>query len=78
MGQIVGKINGTKITSVNIYYEHLKVYTSDGKSYFFKPAELLVMMNEFLFDAELKKTRTWLHPVTPDVDLIYHQGSYPP
>ena len=77
MGQLQGKVNGTKIESVNIHYENLNVKTSDGKTYFFKPSELLAMMNEFIFEVELKKTRTWLHPVTPDVDLLYHQENYP-
>ena len=71
MGQIIGKINGTEITSVNIFYEHLYIATADGKHYFMKPADVLVMMTEFKFDAELKKTRTHLHPVTPDVELLY-------
>ena len=77
MGQIIGKINGTEITSVNIFYEHLYIATADGKHYYMKPAELLIMMNEFVFDAEFKKTRTHLHPVPPDVDLLYHQDNYP-
>jgi hypothetical protein len=39
--------------------------------------DLHAMMHEFIFDAEKKKTRTWLHPVTPDADLLYHQDQYP-
>ena len=78
MGEIVDKINGTKIDTVSIYHENLTVMTSDGRRYFLKPAELIVMMNEFIFEAEFKRTRTWLHPVIPDVDLLYHQENYPP
>jgi len=78
MGEIIKKVNGTKIESVDIYYENLYIKTSDGKYYFMKPSEVLVMMNEFIFEAEMKKTRAWLHPVTPDVDLLYHQENYPP
>ena len=77
MGKIVGKVNGSNITSVNIYHENLYVSTEDGRKYFMKPQELLTMMNEFIFEAEFKRTRTWLHPVTPDVDLLYDQGKYP-
>jgi hypothetical protein len=77
MGQKIGKVNGNKIESVFIYHENLFIQTADGKKYFLKPSELLVMMSEFIFEAELKRTRTWLHPITPDVDLLYHQENYP-
>ena len=77
MGQLQGKINGSEITSVNVYYENLYIGTGDGNHYFMSPADVLVMMNEFIFDVEMKKTRTWLHPVTPDVDLLYDQDKYP-
>ena len=77
MGEIIGKVDGAKIEAVNIYHENLFILTEDGRKYFLKPEELLVMMNEFLFDAEFKRTRTWLHPVTPDVDLLYDQDKYP-
>jgi hypothetical protein len=77
MGDIVAKVNGTKIESVNIYYENLYIKTTDGKYYFMKPSDLLFILNEFVFEAEKKKTRTWLHPVTPDVDLLYHPENYP-
>ena len=77
MGNITKKINGSNIESVSIYHENLTVLTDDGRRYFLKPEELLVMMSEFIFDAELKRTRTWLHPVTPDVDLLYDQDKYP-
>ena len=77
MGQLQGKINGSEITSVSVYYENLYIGTEDGNHYFMSPADVLVMMNEFIFDVEMKKTRTWLHPVTPDVDLLYDQDKYP-
>ena len=77
MGQKIGKINGTEIDSVSVYHENLYVRTTDGNHYFLNPKEVLVMMNEFIFEAELKRTRTWLHPVSPDVDLLYHQENYP-
>jgi len=77
MGEITGKINGTQIEGVNIFYENLIVHASNGKRYFLKPSELVGIMNEFIFEAEKKKTRTWLHPVTPDVDLLYDQDKYP-
>jgi hypothetical protein len=70
-------VDGSKIESVSQYYEQLLVCTSDGKKYFFSIKELLPVLSEFIFEAETKKTRTWLHPVTPDVDLLYEQDRYP-
>ena len=77
MSEINGRINGSDITSCGIYYENLLIYTADGNQYFLKPSEVMIMANEFIFDVELKKTRTWFHPVVPDVPLLYHQDAYP-
>lgn len=70
-------IDGKKITQVSPHYEQISVWTDDGKRYFLSYAELQAILSEFLFNAEMKKTRTWLHPITPDVDLLYHQEQYP-
>ena len=67
------KIDGKNIESVSIYHEQLFVRTYDGGQYFLSMKELLPMVHEYLFKAELKRTRTWLYPVTPDVDLLYEK-----
>lgn len=70
-------VDGKKITQVAPHYEQIAVWTSDKKKYFITYSELQNILSEFLFNAEKKKTRTWLHPVTPDVDLLYNQDQYP-
>ena len=70
-------IDGGKISAIVTHFENLRVVMNDGTSYFITHQELVTVMNEFLFDSELKKTRTWLHPVTPDVPLLYDQDRYP-
>ena len=69
-------LDGKKITQVSPHYEQISVWI-DGNRYFIKYQDLLPIMSEFLFKAEKKRTRTWLHPVTPDVDLLYDQDRYP-
>ena len=76
MGQLLGKLDGKDIKDVDIHYENLYISTVDGDHYYFSLKDVLGIMNEFLFDVEKKKTRTWLHPVTPDVDLLYDQERY--
>lgn len=71
------RLDGKKITRVVPHYEQIAVYFDDGTRCFMKYDDLLPVLTEFLFDAEKKRTRTWLHPVTPDVDLLYLQKSYP-
>ena len=70
-------IDGKKITQVSPHYEQVSVWTSVGSRYFMKYSDLIPILGEFIFTAEKKKTRTWLHPVTPDVDLLYDQDKYP-
>jgi len=70
-------IDGGKISTIVTHYENLKVIMNDGTSYFISHQDVLVALNEFLFNPELKKTRIWLHPVTPDVPLLYDQDRYP-
>lgn len=70
-------IDGKKITLVVPHYEQILICTEDGKRYFLKYNELKNILSEFLFTPEKKKTRIWLHPVTPDVDLLYDQDRYP-
>lgn len=70
-------VDGKKIESVSMYYEQLFIRMYDGTTYFLSTQDLLPMVHEFIFEAELKKTRTWLHPVTPDVPLLYDQDRYP-
>ena len=71
------RVDGTQIESVGPHYEQIGVRMSDGSLFYMSYKDLLVMMNEFIFDAEKKKTRTWLHPVTPDADVLYKQDQYP-
>ena len=71
------RVDGKNIESVGPYYEQIGIRMSDGSFYFMSYQDLHAMMHEFIFDAEKKKTRTWLHPVTPDADLLYHQDQYP-
>lgn len=70
------KVDGKKVTQVSPHYEQIAVWI-DGERYFIRYKDLIPIFNEFIFDVEKKKTRTWLHPVTPDVDLLYHQDRYP-
>ena len=76
MGQIIGKLNGQDVTNVIIHYENLYVTTADGAHHYLQLKDVLSMMSEFIFDIEMKKTRSWLHPVTPDVEHLYDPEHY--
>ena len=71
------RLNGSKITSANIFYEHIYVVDDQGNSYFLSPKELTAILSEFIFNVEQKRKRKHLHPVTPDVELLYNQEQYP-
>ena len=71
-----GILDGKKITQIAPHYEQISVWI-DGVRYFIKYSDLTAMMSEFIFEAKKKRTRTWLHPVTPDVKLLYDQNKYP-
>lgn len=58
-------LEGTEIHGVNVHYEQLfiSVKNDDGSydQYFMTFQELLVILNEFDFKVEKKRTREWLH-----------------
>ena len=70
-------VDGNSITGVGPHYEQLGIRLDDGSYVYLSFQDLHAILHEFLFEAETKKTRTWLHPVTPDVDLLYRQDRYP-
>jgi len=70
-------LDGKKIVDVYAYYEQMVVRFDDGTRCFLKYKDLLPVLSEFLFDAQLKRTRTWLQPMDPDVPLLYDQDRYP-
>ena len=55
------KLKGTKIVSVTPHYEHIYVSVGKGEGYFITSDELAVILNEFDFYVEKKRTRSWLH-----------------
>jgi hypothetical protein len=71
------QIDGKHIAGVGPHYEQIGIRMSDGSFYYMSYSDLHTVLNEFVFDLEKKRTRTWIHPVTPDVDLLYHQENYP-
>jgi len=70
------RIDGQSITSAYPHYENVRIVTADGTEFFLTSDELTAIMNEFLFDVEKKKTRSWATHVEPDVDLLYEQEKY--
>jgi hypothetical protein len=53
-------IEGTKITSVTPYHEHIYVTTDEsGKGFFISSEDLVAILNEFDFDVKVKRTRRW-------------------
>ena len=62
-------VDGKKITGASPYYENIGIRLEDGSFLFLSPTDLTTILSEFLFEVEEKKTRTWLHPVTPDASL---------
>jgi hypothetical protein len=54
------ELQGTEITSVYTSFEHVVVVAGD-KAYYIQPEELIKVLSEFDFQAETKRTRTWLH-----------------
>jgi hypothetical protein len=70
-------VDGKKITGASPYYENIMVWLDTGEILYMSPTDLTTILSEHLFEVEEKKTRTWLHPVTPDVDLLYDQDKYP-
>lgn len=68
------KLDGQKIVSVTPHYEHLFIRDDQDNNYFMKYEELLTMFNEFLFDVEKKHTH--IHPIIPDVELLYDKEKY--
>jgi len=69
-------LDGQKIVSVVQHYEHLMVVDDKGNKYFMTYEELLPMFSEFLFETQKKRVRTHLHPLTPEVELLYDQKTY--
>jgi hypothetical protein len=53
-------IKGTKITSVNPHYEYIYVHTdAPNKGFFISSKDLVVILSEFDFLVEKKRTRRW-------------------
>ena len=71
------RIDGKNITGVGPHYEQIGVRLDDGSYLFLSYKDLQAILHEFIFDVEMKKTRKWIHPVRPDVDLLYYQDRYP-
>jgi hypothetical protein len=69
-------LDGQKIVLVTPHYEHLLVVDDKGNKYFMTYEELLPMFTEFLFETQVKRVRTHLHPITPEVELLYDQKTY--
>jgi len=61
----IKEVQGTQIQSVSQHYENLGIRLADGSYVYMTYAQLLVILNEFDFQAEKKRTRTWL---TLDID----------
>jgi hypothetical protein len=55
------QLNGTKIINVAQYFEHITVNTADGSRYFIDPKLLVVILSEFDYLVEKKRTRSYLH-----------------
>ena len=53
-------LSGQSITSVRPHYEHITVNV-DNKSYFITSEQLVIILSEFEFAVEKKRTRSWLH-----------------
>jgi hypothetical protein len=53
-------VQGTQIQSVSQHYENLGIRLANGEYIYMTYAQLLVILNEFDFTAEKKRTRTWL------------------
>jgi len=60
----ITQLSGQEINSVTPYHENICINTGndkDGyKNYFISSAQLVIILSEFDFQAELKRTRTWL------------------
>ena len=73
----MSKLDGKKIVNAYPFYEHMAVIDDQGNKYFMKYEDLKTVLSEFLFDIEVKRKRSHIHPITPDVDLLYEQDMYP-
>jgi len=60
----ITKLSGMEINSVTPHYEHIIINTGNAKdgfkNYFITSAQLVIILSEFDFKAETKRTRTWL------------------
>ena len=56
----IKEVQGTQIQSVSQHYENLGIRLADGSYVYMTYAQLLVILSEFDFKAETKRTRTWL------------------
>lgn len=70
-------VDGIRIVKVYPHYEQMVVVLDDDTRFFISYEDLIPVLSEFIFEKEKKRTRTWIHPVTPDVNLLYHQEKYP-
>ena len=73
---MITKLDGQKIKSVSVQYEHIYVIDDKENGYILTTDDLGTILNEFLFNVEKKRVRTYLHPVLPEVDLLYNQETY--
>ena len=60
----ITKLSGMEINSVTPYHENIYVSTGNDKDgyqgYFISSKQLVAILSEFEFQAELKRTRRWL------------------
>jgi hypothetical protein len=61
-----GVIDGRRFITCSVHYENITIRDDEGKIYYLPPETLLIALNEFLFMAEKKRTRTWLKPLVSD------------
>jgi len=54
-------LKGTEIVGASPYYENIYVSTANGEGFFITPKELRIILSEFDFIIEKKKTRKWGH-----------------
>jgi len=59
-------LNGWEIESISIHYENLLVRTSDERTFFISPVDLVEAMKEGNFQIVHKRTRAWLKPIKVD------------
>ena len=57
---MANELSGQEITTVQTNYENVTVNDAEGNQYYISPETLGIILNEFDFVKNKKKTRTWL------------------